>query len=113
MPYRQDRLDRHRFVFSELLLLLVLGRPKYLFGGELSAGDCFILSWSGPFMLLRHHRRWPIGFYTGLLLLLYGVYRFLVDRENIRKVDYFSWSPDQCGAVLAAIRRPMHTDHDN
>jgi len=48
-------------------------------------------------------RRWPAGFYFGLLFALYGLFRFALDGWNVPQAKYFGWSADRWFAAAAAL----------
>ena len=48
-------------------------------------------------------RRWPAGFYLGLFLSTYGVFRLALDRWHEGPVRYLGWTVDQYASAAAVV----------
>ncbi len=57
---------------------------------------------AGAFHALDRRKR-PDGFYLGLLLLLYGPFRLLLDGLHVEKQSGLPFSPDGCFSLAAAL----------
>ena len=56
---------------------------------------------AGAFLVLDRRKR-PTGFYLGWFLLVYGLFRLLLDTLHVDEGKHL-WSPDRCFSLIAAM----------